>query len=566
MTLFDWVHFTRPDWLLLIPILWFLSFLIHRKPTDDIIKSTVAPHLLPYLSNEKSVRGSLKWLGLICTSLLVVGLSGISFSKAETQLYSVNQKTVFIVDQSLSLYSTDVRPNRLTRAKQLLRDIINSPIEGDFALVAFAGDAYVVSPYTQDKNTLTHFLVALDPLIMPIYGSNLNDGLSQALTLVDTQDSRYTTFVVLTDDIQQADEALLKQITQQGIALEMISVGTSKGAPIILPDGQTLRPQGITAIPKAPLKQIEQATLAAGGHYYTHLSDLSDLEQIGQHAEQASHAHSTDIAGITWEEQGHWFALPFLIWLLWQFRSGYFFVLTIILLNTPTMTHASPLDWFKTDDQKAQQAVNEGDWEKAAQLFNEPHWKAASEYAKESYEEAAKTLKPIATSASDFYNLGNTLALHNDLPAAVEAYSQALERRPDFKEAQENLEYIKKLLKEQQSEQDSSGQKDGRPNSDSQDSKQSQESKSNTEDQDNPQQTQDNKSENQDNQSPDQEAEQGTPNIEDSASLEERQALEQWLRQIQDDPGTLLQRKLWYLHQERRNENRFNQEEGQQPW
>ena len=47
---------------------------------------------------------------------------------------------------------------------------------------------------------------------------------------------------------------------------------------------------------------------------------------------------------------------------------------------------------------------------------------------------------------------------------------------------------------------------------------------------------------------------------------EKTQALNQWLRQIQDDPGLLLQRKLWYLHQEKRNENRFSQEDGQNPW
>ncbi len=35
---------------------------------------------------------------------------------------------------------------------------------------------------------------------------------------------------------------------------------------------------------------------------------------------------------------------------------------------------------------------------------------------------------------------------------------------------------------------------------------------------------------------------------------EQRQALEQWLRQIPDDPGELLRRKFWYeqqLHQDK---------------
>jgi Ca-activated chloride channel family protein len=35
---------------------------------------------------------------------------------------------------------------------------------------------------------------------------------------------------------------------------------------------------------------------------------------------------------------------------------------------------------------------------------------------------------------------------------------------------------------------------------------------------------------------------------------EQRQALEQWLRQIPDDPAELLRRKFWY-EQQRRQEN-----------
>lgn len=569
MTLFDWIHFTRPDWLLLIPIIWFLSRLIHFKPTNNAIKSTVAPHLLPYLTNVQNSQGAQRWLGLTCISLLVIGLSGISFSKTQTPLYTANQKTVFIVDQSLSLYATDIRPNRLTRVKQIMRDIINGSLEGDFALVAYAGDAYIVSPYTQDRETLTHFLVALDPLIMPIYGSNLADGLRQALTLVDPKDAPYTTFVVLTDDLQDKDVPLLSQVAEQHIALDVISVGTPEGAPMQLPDGRTLRPQGITAIPKTPIEQIEQVTLEVGGHYYSHNSDISKLGEIGQHAQQTSEARSSDITGIIWQEQGHWFALPFLAWLLWQFRSGALIALVIIVLNPFTPSYASPLDWIKTNDQKAQQAVNQGDWESAAKLFDDPHWKAASQYAQGAYADTAKTIAPLANSASDFYNLGNALAMSEDLPTALEAYKQALKLNPDFKEAKENLDYAQKQLEKQQSKEDSDNSPKDNTNENSQapqSNSDNQKSDDSNKDSENSEQKQDNNSEKQDNQNPEQGAAQVESKADNTSSMEEQQALEQWLRQIQDDPGTLLQRKLWYLHQERRNENRFKQEEGQQPW
>ncbi|MDO9320573.1 MAG: hypothetical protein Q7U01_02965, partial [Pseudomonas sp.] len=37
---------------------------------------------------------------------------------------------------------------------------------------------------------------------------------------------------------------------------------------------------------------------------------------------------------------------------------------------------------------------------------------------------------------------------------------------------------------------------------------------------------------------------------------EQRQALEQWLRQIPDEPGELLRRKFWYEQQQRQEQSR----------
>lgn len=570
MTVFDWLHFNRPIWLLLIPIVWLLASLLTWQRSDKTLKSAVAAHLIPFLTQSEHTSSAQKWLGLICASLLILGLSGISFSKTETELYSPKQKTIFIVDQSLSMYATDVRPNRLTREKQILRDILHGNLEGDMALIAYAGDAYVVSPFTQDRETLTHFLVALDPLIMPLYGSNLADALTQAQQLISPEDAPYTSFIVLTDDINTEDEAQMTMVTQANISLEVISIGTDVGAPILLPDGQTLRHQGITALPKAPLERIEKATTDAGGHYYSHQASAAEIAQIGHHASPAQQATKSQFSSIIWQEQGHWFALPFLIWLLWQFRSGYIFLLLLALGLPVKEAKASPLDWFKTDDQKAQQAFDQGDWPKAAKLFHEPRWKAASEYANEDYGNAAEQLQPLASSAADFYNLGNALALQQSLEGAAKAYKEALARQPDLQAAQENLDYVEKLLDEQaqqqQQDQNQQNSDDSQPSDSSSDQDQSSESQNANADQNKMSQKQDNNSEKQDNHKNSNTSDPANSEQAERSKMEDQQALEQWLRQIQDDPGTLLQRKLWYLHQERRNENRFNQEEGRQPW
>ncbi|MBM6551938.1 vWA domain-containing protein [Marinomonas ostreistagni] len=570
MTLFDSLHFTRPYWLLLLPISWLLITLVSVKTPDRALKNVVAEHLLPYMTGRTDTSPGHKWLGLISVNLFIIGLAGISFDQRPTDLYSPTNKTVFVVDQSLSLYATDVRPNRLTKAKQVLRDILNSDLEGDLALVAYAGDAYVVSPFTQDTSTLTHFLVALDPRIMPLYGSQLHQGLATALDLVAPVDYPYTTFVVLTDDLKSQDIKYLKDtFVATDIQLKIIAVGTAEGAPVSLPDGQMLRHQGQIISPKVPLDTIAQTAQDIGAEFFTTDLTPSQRAQLTRLNPAVDRAQKSDITGSTWREQGHWFALPFIVWLLWQFRSSALFMICLmVIMPYAPKSQASMWDWFKTNDQKAQQAADQSDWSKAAQLFEDPQWQAASDYALENYQGAAEKLQPLAHSAADFYNLGNSLALANDIEGAINAYQTALEQQPEFVEAQQNLDYLETLLAKQQNENDDGSSEQNSPNNDQQSDSGAQDQTQSNED---PQQSDDSNEQKQDNDTENADNQTSTSRSEDALSTqdieqEERQALEQWLRQIQDDPGTLLQRKLWHLHQQRRNENRYNQEDGQQPW
>ena len=566
MTLFDVLHFNRPIWLLLIPIVCFGYLLFSLQPQSSLLKRKVAAHLLPFLTESIPSAKYINWLGLFAVSCFVIGISGISFSKTNSELYAAQNKTVFIVDQSLSMYATDVRPNRLTRSKQLIRDILQADIEGEIALIAFAGDAYTISPFTQDKQTLIHFLVALDPLIMPLYGSHLKSGIEQALELVSNDANTPRHFIILTDDLANEDEAALQEANKLGVQLDVIAVGTPEGGTMQLPEGQILKHNGITALAKTPITAIEQATEAANGRFYQHTLDDADLQSLLD-TQSTNSAKRSNLSGQTWQEQGHYFAIPLVLWLLWQFRQGWLCLMLLFIMSSPPSSYASPLEWFKTPDQKGQQAFDQGRWDEAAKLFEQPLWKAASQYANQDYPQTVETLQNVATTASDYYNLGNALALSNDLEGAKTAYETSLSLRSDFPEAKENLDYIKQQLKKTSPrEQSDNSSQQSNNEGQTQQSEENGASKNSDSETNNSQQKQDNSQQKQDNSSVT-----DTSNEEQNALLNERQieqqqALDQWLRQIQDDPGDLIKRKLWYLHQERRHENRFNQEEGQQPW
>ncbi|NLQ16788.1 VWA domain-containing protein [Marinomonas sp. M1K-6] len=576
MMLFDLIHFERPYWLILIPLTWVLAFFVTaNRASKNKLNPLVDPHLLPHLLYQNTTSHLNKWLGLVAVSLCWIGLAGISWTKAPSIMFENTQKTVIVVDQSLSMYATDIKPNRQTQLKQTIRDILEQSKEGDIALVAFAGEGFVISPFSQDRETITHFLLALDPIIMPMYGSNLTSGIETALSL--SQDNAMPLhLIVLTDDLNEQDKTEIPaRLKGKNISLDLIAVGTATPSLIQLPDGQILRKNGHNITPTTPLNDLEALTVSLGGTFHQGRLNTQALAQITNTKLDNRQTQKAQNKSIHWREQGQWLAVPFLLWLALQFRRGMLFMLLIGLFSLPSeKSYAAPLDWFLTQDQKGQQAVDQGDWQAADQYFQRPDWKAASSYALENYPASAQALEKINRNAAENYNLGNALALSGDIENAIQAYEKALEQDPSLKTAKDNLDYLKQQQQEQQQkDQQKSKQQEQKQNQDQQDKSSDSNDKNDSKEPSEPKK--DNKKnekqdkdktpeDNKQDENSDEQKQQQPENTQ--LDKEKTQALNQWLRQIQDDPGLLLQRKLWYLHQEQRNEHRFTQEDGQNPW
>jgi len=581
MTFFDLIYFSNPNYLILIAFVIFLYIVKkENKVEQNQLSSFIDAKLLRHLVSDKSGKRLPSWVGIVLVSLLIVGIAGISWEKKVEKKYITPMQTILILDQSLSMYATDIKPNRLTRVKQKVQDLLVSIKEGNIALTAYAGDAFVISPFSQDKSTLKHFLLALDPLIMPLYGSDIQQAFSTSLALI-SDPAQYTNIILFTDDVNESDFANIKQqLSGYNVKLNIIGVGSNEGANILLPDGNTLRTSAGQVIAKLPVKELNQLARELGANYYS--SDLlpSDIEAIlSTPISNQDKAVEAKSQSVDWVDKGHWFALPFLIWLLYQFRAGVMLALFVAILPFSPKADAIGLDWFYTQDQKAQKLVDQGDWESAQALFENPKWQAASQYALGNYDAAAEQLNLLneqQNSASLEYNKGNSLALAGNLDDAIASYKNALKIKPEFTEAQQNLDYLEKLKQNQEKQQNENNQQSKDEEQESQD--QDQDSQSNSQSDPSKEKDEQNKQEEeqQPENSPDQDnkdattqeqQEQTPPKQEDDPlTSEEQVALNQWMRQIQDDPGGLLKRKLWYLHQEKRAENRYRQQDGLPIW
>jgi len=104
-----------------------------------------------------------------------------------------------------------------------------------------------------------------------------------------------------------------------------------------------------------------------------------------------------------------------------------------------------------SNDQRAWLYYQDREYAKAAAGFDNMSFKAAAFYRSHKFKEAAKLYQPMHDPVSR-YDRGNALVMIGRYAEAVQAYQQALAKRPGFREARQNLRIAQRLLDEKQRE------------------------------------------------------------------------------------------------------------------
>ncbi|MCS6114897.1 vWA domain-containing protein [Shewanella baltica] len=463
------LHFIRPEWLLaLVPLALVLLSLWRQHESHSAWNRYIAPHLAKILvtqGNKKSRRP----LHLLAFTWLIAtfALAGPAVNKQSLPVFAAEQGRVLVMDMSVSMFATDLAPNRLTQAKFRATDLLRNLKEGETGLVAFAGDAFTISPLTRDTGTLLNLLPTLSPEIMPVRGSNLAAGLTQAKTLLAQGGHIRGDIIVMTDGITAAqfDDAN-SALSGTQYRLAVVAFGTSQGAPIRLPDGQLQRDSSNeVVVASTDFGLLQKLAADNKGVLIQNRTDGNDLAQLQHWLSDTGDAKATDLDGETWQDLGPYLALLLLLPALFSFRQGIvasvgFATLAggLLLAAAPQPAHASVWDnaWdnvWKTPDQQAMQAYQSQDYANAAKQFESPQWRGSAQYKAGDYEQALKTFEQDS-SAQGLYNQGNALMQLGKPDKAKERYQAALEKQADFPAAKANLELAEKQLKEQQGKND----------------------------------------------------------------------------------------------------------------
>lgn len=573
-----WPYWFRPWWLLLLPLLgWLLWQLWHRQKRAGRWQMILPPAFHAALLSGGNGRDSkLPWIALgVAWLLTVFALLGPSWERVEQLSQKPADPLVVLLELTPEMLATDVQPNRLEQARRKLFDLLQNRSDAQTAIVVYAGSAHTLVPLSDDLATSRNLLDALKPSLMPEAGHRADLAVVKALTLLQQAALGDGRILLIGSSLTEQERLEIRRaLSGKSTQFLMLGIGTAEGAPITQDDGSFLKDeQGAILVPRLDDAGLKAFASDLDGHYRHARLDDADLRELGLLDGPRNLRNDGQTLRLdTWADQGYWLLLPLLLLAACAGRRGWLFCLPL-LLALPQPSYAFDFqDLWLRPDQQGQHLLKQKRPAEAAQHFEDHQWQGVALYEAGDYTGAAQRFAE-GNDAHAHYNRGNALAKSGELEAALDAYDQALERQPDLRPALTNKALVENLLKQKQTP--PAAEPDKASSEEPQAPPQESPSSATTQ----PSNTGEAKTEGEDekttaeqppstpprpgsNEVPGSELgdeQHTTPPMRpanDSIEGEQQQALEQWLRQIPDDPGELLRRKFWYEQQQHQDQGK----------
>jgi Ca-activated chloride channel family protein len=252
------------------------------------VEQPMIARLMPDLHGARPwTKGGLMLLGF---ALLIVAAArpqyGVYYEKVKQQH---GADCFVLLDVSRSMLAEDVVPNRLSRAKSDILDLLKK-LGGDrVGLIVFAGKPVLKVPLTTDAGFFDMVLDDIDTRSAPRGGTLIGDAIRKALDLLPPRGDHDQILVLLTDGEDQDSYPLdaAKQAAERGVKIFTVGLGdSSEGARIPVRNAsgklEYVKEEGKEHWSKTDQSVLKQIANVTGGAHVSAGTRMYDLGQIYQ--------------------------------------------------------------------------------------------------------------------------------------------------------------------------------------------------------------------------------------------------------------------------------------------
>ena len=473
MTWWQDFHFLRPYWLLalVIPVLLF-GMIMGKTYVQSAWSKVCDKNLLDFLLVKGSgQKGNyLKYSMPFSALFLVIALAGPTWMKKDNPALSMDNPVIILLNMSGEMWNKDVSPNRISRAKYVVKDLTSTLKNTESGLIVYSREPFVITPLTEDGAIIDNLLPALEMNIMPQDGDRLDRAVDLATERMKNVGFSNGNIIVLTSNIGERFDKVLEsaaKASHEGFDVNIINMNSAEN------------------------DKLKMVANKGNGVYLRYNQSLSSLIDKINDITMKEIKQSQNMQTV-WTDSGWYFLWFPLILLLGYFRRGLIFLFILGMFEAYSNTASA--NWFLNNNQQGLKNFEKQNYDVAADKFTDQRWKGAALYKKGDYAAAYESFSK-KDDAVALYNQGNALAKMGKIDEAIKKYEEALQKKQKFPDAKFNLEYLKKQKQQQQKQQ--SQQKDKKQN-EQQNEKNTQQNAEQNEQQDKKDDLQKKQSENQD--------------------------------------------------------------------
>ncbi len=439
--------------------LLFLTILFYGAKKYSKLEQVFSKDILAKLQIGTFGSKSMKAYFLVAAFVLLV----IALARPVVPLgekIEVNQKSfnfVIALDISKSMEATDVFPTRLKFAKKAIYSLMDRVPEANIAVIAYANDAFLVSPFSNDFKSIKFLLENLNPDSLSSKGSQILSALESANRLFESTNETKRPVLLVSDGADgRGIDKIEEYIKKHNILLHVLSIGTKKGTTLRSDDGGLIKDKnGNIVVSK---RSDELSKILNGGAYLSSSGELTKLDWLAKQIKSSATLKDEKRDKFDGARELFYYPLAVSILLLFFAFNTIRVPFLLILLFVRVDVNAGIFDFI--DIYNANKSYENREYKKAEESFSKlddqkaKYNKANALYKQKKYKEALKEYEKINSFSGEdehmrLHNLGNTYVNLGKIDKAIQSYKKALKIRDD-EDTKENLKLLEQKKKKQQ--------------------------------------------------------------------------------------------------------------------